>query len=235
MSADKQPFVVHPRRFIGQGEIPCARSSAYVARDRRRHGADAGAALDHQGDGCRHGRRSIAGGSTWRVQTGRDRQVVICDGVALPMAMIRRAGPSGSAAPESHHAERSVTPRPAGVTVDCQSGEIVRNVVLCVRRADRIDSNDGTERSRGGGAGVYIEEIRRGSLDPYLAYRVHDNSWKVAEQDRGLLRQATIRLIETDPWFLATASPHSLNTLFLEALTTDDPTQQQSIVPDVTK
>jgi hypothetical protein len=46
---------------------------------------------------------------------------------------------------------------------------------------------------------------------------VYEKSWNVAPNDASMLRRATIRLIESDPWFLATAMPH-----FLHALKTED-------------
>jgi hypothetical protein len=67
------------------------------------------------------------------------------------------------------------------------------------------------------GFAYYLDELRRGSADPYVAYRVYDASWRVPQQERALLRAATIRLLEADPWFLATATPH-----FLHALRTED-------------
>jgi hypothetical protein len=68
----------------------------------------------------------------------------------------------------------------------------------------------------------YVEELRRGSADPYIAYRICEKSWKLARSDAALLRRAAICLIETDPWFLATAAPyylHVLGTSDLERLT----------------
>ncbi|HSD89265.1 MAG TPA: hypothetical protein VLB44_17170 [Kofleriaceae bacterium] len=51
----------------------------------------------------------------------------------------------------------------------------------------------------------YVAELRKGSADPYFAYRVYEKSWNVPPRDSALLRRATIRLIEADSWFLATA------------------------------
>src|SRR5215813_10801418 len=72
------------------------------------------------------------------------------------------------------------------------------------------------------GFGFYFEELRRGSTDPYIAYRVYEKSWQVPRADTALLRRATVQLIEADPWFLATATPwflHALQTADLERLT----------------
>ncbi len=67
------------------------------------------------------------------------------------------------------------------------------------------------------GFAFYVAELKRGADSPYFAYRVFEKSWQVAPNDRDVVRAATVRLIETDPWFLATAMPH-----FLSALTTED-------------
>lgn len=67
------------------------------------------------------------------------------------------------------------------------------------------------------GFAYYVAELRKGSVDPYFAYRVYEKSWNVPPKDSALLRRATIRLIEADPWFLATAMPH-----FLQSLKTED-------------
>lgn len=64
----------------------------------------------------------------------------------------------------------------------------------------------------------YVAELRRGSTDPYFAYRVYERSWNVPPKDAELLRRATIRLIEADPWFMATGMPHSLRSLTTEDL-----------------
>ena len=72
------------------------------------------------------------------------------------------------------------------------------------------------------GFAFYVAELRKGSTDPYLAYRVYEKSWNVPPKEAALVRRATIRLIEADPWFLATAMPHflhSLRTKDLERLT----------------
>jgi hypothetical protein len=69
----------------------------------------------------------------------------------------------------------------------------------------------------GEGFAYYVDELRKSTIDPYAAYRVYERSWNVPAKDAALLRRATIRLIEADPWFLATAMPH-----FLHALKTDD-------------
>lgn len=61
----------------------------------------------------------------------------------------------------------------------------------------------------------YVDEIRRGSVDPYIAYRVFEHGWQVARADADILRAATIRLLETDPWFLATGRPTMLRELTL--------------------
>ncbi len=63
------------------------------------------------------------------------------------------------------------------------------------------------------GFAYYVGELRKGATDPYLAYRVYEKSWNVPPGESALLRRATIRLIESDPWFLATAMPHFLNVL----------------------
>src|SRR5262245_60890392 len=64
----------------------------------------------------------------------------------------------------------------------------------------------------------YVAELRRSSTDPYFAYRVYEKSWNVPPKDAALLRRATVRLIEADPWFLATAMPHFLHSLQTEDL-----------------
>ena len=63
------------------------------------------------------------------------------------------------------------------------------------------------------GFAYYVGELRKGTTDPYFAYRVYEKSWHVPRSESALLRRATIRLIESDPWFLATATPHFLNVL----------------------
>src|SRR5262245_48704654 len=68
------------------------------------------------------------------------------------------------------------------------------------------------------GLSFYLDELRRGSTDPYIAYRVLEKSWFVSRKDTPLLRSATVRLIESDPWFLATVMPYSLNALEVEDL-----------------
>src|SRR5690349_8734087 len=68
------------------------------------------------------------------------------------------------------------------------------------------------------GFAFYVGELRRGATDPYFAYRVYEKSWQLESGDAALLRGATIRLIETDPWFLATAMPHLLRSLEMEDL-----------------
>jgi hypothetical protein len=68
----------------------------------------------------------------------------------------------------------------------------------------------------------YQEQIRGDSIDPYFAYRVYDQSSSGGACDLRLLRRATILLIESDPWFLATVSPpilRVLKTADLERLT----------------
>jgi hypothetical protein len=68
----------------------------------------------------------------------------------------------------------------------------------------------------------YLNEMRRGSTEAYVAYRICEHSWRISRDDAVLLRRAVIRLIETDPWFLATAMPHvlqALETADLERLT----------------
>jgi hypothetical protein len=68
------------------------------------------------------------------------------------------------------------------------------------------------------GFASYAGELRRGSDEPYMAYRLYERSWMVEGKDaKAVLRRATVRLIETDPWFLATAMP-----LFLQSLKTTD-------------
>ena len=67
------------------------------------------------------------------------------------------------------------------------------------------------------GFAYYVGKLRDGATDPYFAYRVYEKGWKVRRGESALLRDATIRLIESDPWFLATATPH-----FLDALKTED-------------
>jgi hypothetical protein len=67
------------------------------------------------------------------------------------------------------------------------------------------------------GFAYYVGELRKGAKDPYFAYRVYEKSWQVPPNEAALLRHATMRLIESDPWFLATAMPH-----FLHALKTED-------------
>jgi hypothetical protein len=72
------------------------------------------------------------------------------------------------------------------------------------------------------GFAYYVGQLRKGAADPYFAYRVYEKSWKVPPNESTLLRHATIRLIESDPWFLATAMPHflhALKTVDLERLT----------------
>jgi hypothetical protein len=68
------------------------------------------------------------------------------------------------------------------------------------------------------GFAYYATELRRGSEDPYVAYRLYEQHWLIDGTDaKQVLRRATIKLIETDPWFLATALPY-----FLEALDISD-------------
>jgi hypothetical protein len=55
--------------------------------------------------------------------------------------------------------------------------------------------------------------LTSGTATPYIAYRLYEKSWKVPPKDATLLRQATIELIEADPWFLATAMPYFLSSL----------------------
>ena len=68
------------------------------------------------------------------------------------------------------------------------------------------------------GCAYYVSELRSGAQDPYFAYRVYEKSWQVSSNESALLRHATIRLIESDPWFLATAMPHVLQSLKTEDL-----------------
>jgi hypothetical protein len=66
----------------------------------------------------------------------------------------------------------------------------------------------------------YIEELRRGSRDPYLAFRVYERPWEL--RDGGLARALAVLLVESDPWFLASATPgaiHALELADLERLT----------------
>jgi hypothetical protein len=75
----------------------------------------------------------------------------------------------------------------------------------------------GRGQLEGEGFAYYVGELRKGTADPYVAYRVYEKSWNVPPKQRALLRRATIKLIKSDPWFLATAMPH-----FLDALKTED-------------
>jgi hypothetical protein len=59
----------------------------------------------------------------------------------------------------------------------------------------------------------YVETLRSGSRDPYIAYRVFEKNWQVPPEHASLVRAATLELIEKDPWFLATAMPHFLSGL----------------------
>lgn len=68
------------------------------------------------------------------------------------------------------------------------------------------------------GFAYYVSELRKGAKDPYFAYRVYEKSWQVPPNESALLRHATIRLVESDPWFLATAMPHFLHSLKTEDL-----------------
>src|SRR6185503_5711371 len=64
----------------------------------------------------------------------------------------------------------------------------------------------------------YVEQLRRGSADPYVAYRVYEKSWQLPRKDASLVRRATIHLIEGDPWFLAMGTPIALSALEIEDL-----------------
>jgi hypothetical protein len=68
------------------------------------------------------------------------------------------------------------------------------------------------------GFASYAAALRRGSEDPYVAYRIYEQHWMIGGKDaKQILRRATVRLLETDPWFLATAMPY-----FLDGLQTSD-------------
>lgn len=72
------------------------------------------------------------------------------------------------------------------------------------------------------GFAFYVSELEKGSTDPYFAYRVYETSWMVPQEQAAIVRRATVRLVEADPWFLATAIPYflsSLETKDLERLT----------------
>jgi hypothetical protein len=58
------------------------------------------------------------------------------------------------------------------------------------------------------GLAFYVDRLRQGATDPYVAYRVFDRSWSLHRKDIDLLRLATRQLVMADPWFLATAIPH---------------------------
>ncbi len=75
----------------------------------------------------------------------------------------------------------------------------------------------GTEL-KGQGISFYIDQVKKGSTEPYFAYRLYEQSWLVPAADEELLRRATSRLIEADPWFLATAMPYFLHSLHTEDL-----------------
>src|SRR5687768_4727147 len=67
------------------------------------------------------------------------------------------------------------------------------------------------------GYAYYADQLRKGTSDPYVAFRVYDKAWLCLSPDDELLRRATVQLIESDPWFLVTATPQ-----FLHALRTED-------------
>lgn len=67
------------------------------------------------------------------------------------------------------------------------------------------------------GFAYYVDQLRNGAMDPYFAYRVYEKNWWLSRNEVALLRRATVRLIEADPWFLATSTP-----FFLGALETED-------------
>ena len=64
----------------------------------------------------------------------------------------------------------------------------------------------------------YVEELRRGSTDPYVAYRVYEDFFQLEDIDNDLLKGAIRRLIETDPWFLATPLPMGLDRFSVDEL-----------------
>jgi hypothetical protein len=78
----------------------------------------------------------------------------------------------------------------------------------------------------------YVEQLRQGSTDVYVASRVFRRHWKLTGPDERWLRQATIVLIEKDPWFLATEI-HTLSALTMEDIERLSPLVGQGLATGV--